>query len=109
MTETEDIKVRIRNADGNYLTGDSMRCFFTADCAKAMLFDYVADAIEQKLELIARTQGIVLKAVPVEAKEFLETCDHCQRLVPPSNAFFDGTVFLCRACKRRARRHEPNP
>ena len=106
MTEIEDIKVRIRNADGNYLTGDSVRCCFTADCAKALLFDYVGDGIEQKLELIARTQGLILKAVPVEAKEFLETCDSCQRLIATSRAFFDGTVFLCPACKRRTKRRE---
>jgi hypothetical protein len=106
LTEIEDIKVRIRNADGNYLTGDSVRCCFTADCAKALLFDYLGDGIEQKLELIARTQGLILKAVPVEAKEFLEICDHCQRLIAPSQAFFDGYVFLCRACRRRMKRRQ---
>ena len=103
MTEIEDIKVRIRNAEGNYLAGDSACCLFTPDCSKAILFDYLGDEIEQKLAFIARTQGLVLKAVPVEAKEFLETCDHCQRLIAPSQAFFDGVVFLCRACKRHSK------
>lgn len=101
MAKLKDLKVRIRDAEGRYLAGDALHYWFAPDSARAIVFDYVADDVEARLALIARTQGMVLKAVPVEPKEFLESCDQCRRMIIPSQAFFDGSIFLCRACKRK--------
>ena len=98
----DDIKVRIRNADGRYLAGDSVQAWFSADSSKAQLFDYLADEVEARLALIARAHGPILEAVPVEPNEFLETCDQCHRMVTLPRAFFDGKAFLCRSCKRHS-------
>jgi hypothetical protein len=101
MSKLRNIKVRIRNAEGQYLTGNAVHYWFSADFTRALVFDYVADEVEARLALIAKTQGLALNAVPIEPKEFLEMCDQCNRMVAPAKAFFDGTVFLCGSCKRR--------
>jgi len=105
-TEFEDVKVRLCNSEGKYLVSDPSGWTFSTDCAKAFVFDFVADDIEQYLELLARSQGLKLKATPVPSVELLELCDQCHRMLPASSAFFDGSHFLCPKCRRKtARRH----
>lgn len=105
-TDFDDIKVRLCNSKGEYLTAAPSGWTFSNDCSKAFVFDYVGDRIEEYLESIARFRGIVLKAIPVDPKEFLEVCDRCHQAIAPALAFFDGRKFLCPGClaTRRTRR-----
>jgi hypothetical protein len=95
----DDIKVRLCNSKGEYLAAAPDGWTFCKDCEKAFVFDYVGDRVEEYLASIARFRGIVLKATPVDPKEFLEVCDRCQQVVAPAAAFFDGTRFLCPRCR----------
>jgi hypothetical protein len=104
MIELDDIKVRIRDRDGKYLAGDSVRPWFATDLAQARVFDYEQDHVEATLALIAHTEGVILEAIPLEPQEFLEVCDGCQKMVAPQMAFFDGKAFLCGTCRRQKRR-----
>src|SRR5258708_6777359 len=95
------VKVRLRNSDGKYLAADLSGWTFSTDCTKAFVFDYVGDGIEEYVKSIVRMSGVILKATPVDPKEFLETCDQCQQVVAPINAFFDGRRFLCPRCRSK--------
>jgi len=97
--EFENVKVRLRDSDGKYLAADPNGWAFSADRAKAFVFDYFGDRIEDYLKSIAQVRGLVLRAAPVEPKELLETCDLCHQLVVPFNVFFDGRRFLCSHCR----------
>ncbi len=108
-TDFDDVKVRLRNSEGKYLAADPSGWTFSTDCAKAFVFDYVGDRIEEYLESIARMSGVVLKAMPVDPKEFLERCDQCQQAVAPTNAFFDGRRFLCPRCRSKVQPRHSGP
>jgi formylmethanofuran dehydrogenase subunit E len=103
MTATDALFVRIRNAEGKYLGGEAKSMSFFDDINKAIVFDCRRDHIEQQLEYMFLTQGIVLEVVPVNPKEIHETCDRCGRLVLSFQAFFDGKQYLCEACRNVGR------
>ncbi|HVV73837.1 MAG TPA: hypothetical protein VHI52_20405 [Verrucomicrobiae bacterium] len=92
------MKVRIRNQEGKYLAGGSADLGFSADCSKAIVFDYVGHNVAEQLALIRQTQGIMLEVEEVDPKEILETCDQCARLVSPFSISYDGERFLCTEC-----------
>jgi len=60
-------------------------------------------APREQLELIQRTQGIVLKPVPLPPWEVYESCDRCERFLVPMETYFDGRQFLCPECRAEAR------
>ena len=91
-------KVRVRNAQGKYLTVNHSGWAFSFDRTRALIFDYLGDQMRAQLSSIARTQDLPLELVPVEPKDFLERCDRCQQLAAPSDICFDGKKFLCRRC-----------
>ena len=100
--EPPDIKVFIRNAHGKYLAQDDNGLFLTEDRSAAMIFNYRSDRVPEQLEMIQQTQGIALAADPVPPEEIYETCDRCKELFMPFMTYFDGKLFLCAECRRRA-------
>ena len=101
-SDFEGIKVRLRDSEGKYLATAPNGWTFCSDRARASVFDYVADKVEEYLKSVARVRGLVLKATPVEPKEILETCDMCHEMMAPAEAFFDGRRFVCPDCRRKA-------
>jgi hypothetical protein len=99
MGNDENLKVRIRNAEGNYLTGDFKSLWFTDDPLKALVFDYWRHQVAQQIENLKEEIGITLEAEPIDPKEIYETCDGCNRLGMPFDLAFDGNRFLCDDCK----------
>ena len=97
-----DIKVFIRNPAGKYLGQDANGLFFTDNRASALIFNYRGDSVTEQLEMIQRVHGIPLAADPVPPQEIYETCDRCKELFMPFMTFFDGKLFLCADCHRRA-------
>jgi hypothetical protein len=95
----EGIKVRLRNPEGKYLATAPNGWTFSSDRTQAFIFDYVADKVEEYLKSVARVRGLVLKALPVEPTEFLETCDTCHKMAATAEVFFDGRRFLCPRCQ----------
>jgi hypothetical protein len=91
-------KVRVRNAQGKYLTANHRGWVFSFDRSRALVFDYVGDETRQQLSAITSVQDLPLELIPVEPKDFLERCDRCQQLSAPSDICFDGRRFLCRRC-----------
>jgi hypothetical protein len=104
MNLLTDFRVVIRNPRGQYLTDDATRLFFTDDRTQATVFNFRADEVEQQLELILKTQGVMLLAEPVPPEDIYETCDRCKELFMPYMTFFDGKQFLCADC--RSARHQ---
>jgi len=107
-SDLEGVKVRLRNPEGQYLSTDSNGWTFSADRARALVFDYLADQVEEYMKSVARVRGLVLKAMPVEPIEFLETCDVCHHMVATSTVFFDGGNFFCPRCWRKSSRTRPH-
>ena len=101
-SDFEGIKVRLCDSEGKYLTTAPDGWTFSTDRARAFVFDYVADQVEEYLKSVARVRGLVLRARPVEPKEVLETCDVCHDLVAPADVYFDGRRFTCPDCRRHA-------
>lgn len=97
--EISDIRVMIRNAQGNYLAQDEHGLFFTNNRLAAMVFFYRSDCVADQLEELHKTQGIALAAEPVPPEEIYERCDRCQDLFPPWMTYFDGQEFLCAECR----------
>jgi hypothetical protein len=91
-------KVRVRNVEGKYLTANRSGWSFSVDRSRATVFDYHGDETRAQLSSLARAQDLPLELVPVEPKDFLEKCDVCQQLSPPSDVWFDGKKYLCRRC-----------
>ena len=91
-------KVRVRNAQGRYLTVNRGGWAFSFDRSRALVFDYLGDETRAQLSALVRVQDLPLELVPVEPKDFLERCDRCQQLAAPSDICFDGAKFLCRRC-----------
>jgi hypothetical protein len=94
----EYAKVRVRNAQGKYLTANQRGWTFSFDLSRAMVFDYLGEEMRAQLSAIARMQDLPLELIPVEPKDFLERCDRCQQLSAPSDICFNGIHFLCRRC-----------
>ena len=99
MTGLQNSKVIIRAPDRSYLTGGPTVWEFTADSLKATVLDYETDRVAEQLELVRRTHGITLEAVPLDPKLTHEICDRCEQLMVAPLAFFDGTQFLCPDCR----------
>ena len=99
MSSPTDIKVFIRNLAGEYLTGSGDDWSFTPESAIAHIFDYHADQVALQLAQAQRDHGVVWIAYPVDPSLIGETCDACGQRMRPTDATFDGTRFLCRACQ----------
>jgi len=91
-------KVRVRNAQGKYLTANNAGWSFSFDRSRALIFDYLGDETRAQLSSLARAQDLPLELVPVEPRDFLERCDRCHQLSTPSDICFNGRQFLCRRC-----------
>jgi len=91
-------KVRVRNAQGKYLTANHKGWTFSFELSRAVVFDYLGEETRAQLSAIARFQDLPLELIPVEPKDFLEHCDRCQQLSAPSDICFNGLQFLCRRC-----------
>jgi len=103
-----DVRVMIRNEQGNYLAQDDYGLFFTNDRSAAMVFSYRADCVAQQLEQLQKARGIALAVEPVPPEEIYEHCDRCQDLFMPWMVYFDGRQFLCADCRSRGwRRGRP--
>ena len=98
MVGDENLKVRIRNAEGKYLSGEARNLEFTDDPVKALAFDYYRQEVVERLEILKRTSGIVLQAEAIDPGEIYEACDECNRLVMPFDLVFDGVKFRCQDC-----------
>jgi hypothetical protein len=98
MAGDENLKVRIRNAEGKYLIGEARNLGFTDDPLKALVFDYHRHKVAGQLEILTKTSGIVLETEPIDPEEIYETCDGCKRLGMPFDLVFDGEKFHCRDC-----------
>ncbi len=94
-----DFRVFIRNSQGKFLAQDSSGLFFTDDRTQAATFNFQSDQVQEQLELILRTEGVMLVADPVPPEEVYETCDQCKELFMPFMTFFDGKRFLCPDCR----------
>ena len=105
---TQEFRVLIQNPSGKFLAGDATDWFFTDDRSAARIFNYAADHVAEQLELIRRTHGLLLEAVPVPALEIYEMCDRCKEFFMPFMIFFDGKKFLCADCLPRPSRPRPN-
>ena len=100
MNDREAVKVLIVNDDGQYLTGTAMYWEFTEDRAKARVFDYLEDQVQERIELIRRAHGRVWIAVKLDPREVYEFCDRCGCRMRAFRAFFDGEQFLCDDCRQ---------
>ena len=98
MAGDENLKVRIRNAEGKYLSRGAKSLEFTDDPVRALAFDYYRQRVVERLEILKRTSGIVLAAEPIDPGEIHEACDRCNRLVMPFDLVFDGVKYLCQDC-----------
>ncbi len=93
--------VRIRNTEGKYLGGEANHLAFYDDIKRAVIFDCRRTCVEQQLEYLRLTQGMILESEPVDPKEIYETCDRCGRLAFSFQMFFDGERYLCGECRGR--------
>ncbi len=99
MNDGEAVKVLIVNDDGQYLAGTAFQWEFTDDRSKARVFDYEADRVAERIELVRKAQGRVWIAVRVDPREVYEHCDRCGRRMRALRTFFDGQQFLCVDCR----------
>jgi hypothetical protein len=99
MDETDTIKVLIVNEDGQYLAGTATRWEFTDERMRARVFDYALDHVESILGLVRISHGTVWIAVKLDPREAYEFCDRCGARMVATRAFFDGSIFLCPACR----------
>ena len=77
MAGDENLKVRIRNAESKYVTGEFKNPQFTNDPLKALVFDYHRHKVAEQLKNLKETSGMVLEAEPIDPEEIYETCDGC--------------------------------
>jgi hypothetical protein len=99
MNDREAVKVLIVNDDGQYLAGTATDWDFTEDRSKATVFDYHADRVEKRIELVRKAQGRVWIAVKIDPQQVHEFCDRCGRRMRAFRMFFDGQQFLCGECR----------
>jgi hypothetical protein len=102
MNEHEAVKVLIVNDDGQYLAGSATAWEFTYDRGRARVFDYQADRVAERIELIRKAHGRVWIAVKLDPREVYEFCDRCGRRMRALRTFFDGQQFLCAECRMGA-------
>jgi hypothetical protein len=103
MDQQCNIKVRLKNVDGDYLGFSAAGWLFTPERAQGAVFDYAEDHLADQLALLQQVQGIVLKPEPLEAAEIMETCDRCERMLVLLEMHFDGKQFLCPHCRGSVR------
>ena len=103
MDEAPPLKVLLANVHGEFLATEDGHWVFTDERTRAMVFDYIADTVPQKIEMVQRMYRLVLKAVPLDPGEFFEFCDGCNRISIPLDFFFDGIQFLCPNCRGGAK------
>ncbi|HOX56605.1 MAG TPA: hypothetical protein P5205_08005 [Candidatus Paceibacterota bacterium] len=99
MNDREAIKVLIVNENGLYLAGTAFQWEFTDDRRKARVFDYHADHVADRIDLLRKAEGQVLIAVRVDPREIYEFCDQCGCRTRALKMFFDGQQFLCSDCR----------
>ena len=99
MNDGEAVTVLIVNDDGQYLAGTAFEWKFTDDRSQARVFDYQADRVAERIELVRKAQGKVWIAVRVDPREVYECCDRCGRRMRALRTFFDGRQFLCGDCR----------
>jgi hypothetical protein len=104
MNDREAVKVLIVNDDGQYLAGSATDWEFTDDRGKAKVFDYWADRVAERIELVRKAHGRVWIAVKLDPREVYEFCDRCGRRMRAFRAFFDGQQFLCVECHEHVSR-----
>jgi hypothetical protein len=98
-----DIRVFIRDHAGRYLARGSADWFFTEDRSRAAVFFSISDRVAEQIELIGRTERLMLQEEPVPLGEIYEVCDRCKELIIPFMMHFDGTHFLCPDCRSHSR------
>jgi hypothetical protein len=96
--EQPAIKVLLRSLDCEYIAGKEGRWGLTRDRSKATAFDYLRDRVDEQLQVLRKTRGLILVAEAKDPREAYETCDRCSRTLLPLNAHFDGKQFLCPCC-----------
>lgn len=101
-----DVRVVIVDGQGRFLAEDANGLFFTEQRSGALVFRYRADRVQEQIETLRRTSGIVLVPDPVLPEEVYETCDACKEFFMPHMVFFDGTLFLCADCRNLVRARE---
>ena len=102
MKGREAVKVLIVNDDGHYLAGTASEMEFTDDRSKAKVFDFHADRVQERIELVRKAHGQVWIALKIDPREVYEFCDRCGCRMRSFRAFYDGTQFLCGDCKAAA-------
>ena len=110
MNDPRGIKVGMRAAEGDYLTGVPPDWETNQNYLSAPASDYNRDRVAEQLELVRKVHGIVMEAAPLDSKRFFEVCDGCDQLVGPLMLFFDGERFLspgCRAMGQSTERYGP--
>lgn len=100
MSETEGTKVLIVNEEGLYLAGTATHWEFTEERLRARVFDYERDHVAEQIRLVRRAHGAVWVAVKLDPREAYEFCDRCGTRLTAWKTFFDGTQFLCPACRK---------
>ncbi len=99
MNDSEVVKVLIVNENGHYLAGTANHWEFTEDRARAKVFDYVGDHVAAILSLVHKSLGRAWIAVRLDPREACEFCDSCGTRMMAYETFFDGTRFVCEACR----------
>ena len=102
MKGREAVKVLIVNDDGHYLAGTASEMEFTDDRSKAKVFDFHADRVQERIELVRKAHGQVWIALKIDPREVYEYCDRCGCRMLAFNTFFDGQRFLCAECREDA-------
>ncbi len=100
MNDRDAVKVRIVNDDGLYLAGTAFEWEFTDDRSRARVFDYEADRVAERIELVRKVQGQIWIAVRVDPREVYEFCDRCGQRGRAWRTYFDGRQFLCADCRK---------
>jgi hypothetical protein len=101
VSATETIKVLIVNEEGQYLAGTATHWEFTEERVRARVFDYERDQVAEQIRLVRRVHGQIWVAVRLDSSEAYEFCDRCGTRMTAWRTFFDGTQFLCLACREQ--------
>jgi hypothetical protein len=99
VSESESIKVFIRNSAGEYLASHGEEWRFHPSRERAYQFDYIADDVPAELAHARRDIGVDWVAWPVDVNLIVETCGLCGNKMHTSNAHFDGSRSLCLWCR----------
>ena len=99
MDYADTIKVLIVNEEGQYLSGTGAHWEFIEDRLRARVFDYARDHVPDILDLIKKSHGAVWIAIRLDPREAYEFCDRCGARLMAFRTYFDGTNFLCPACR----------